>query len=145
MESPLGYHPWIAGLLTCGHESGRGTLLGGQFDWGLTRGPNGGCDHKSGERFTSAAITFLHTLRRRNPKAHLVWAYGMYGQIMRPWIEEAVRRFQNAYEDTHVSFLLLTETSLEQLGSNNHPGPTAHLTAADALTKALSAVLTPHQ
>ncbi len=112
---------------------------------GLTRGPNGGCDHKSGERFTSAAITFLHTLRRRNPKAHLVWAYGMYGQIMRPWIEEAVRRFQNAYEDTHVSFLLLTETSLEQLGSNNHPGPTAHLTAADALTKALSAVLTPHQ
>ena len=34
MESTLGYHPWIAGFLTCGHESGRGTLLGGQFDWG---------------------------------------------------------------------------------------------------------------
>ena len=34
VESPLGYHPWIAGFLTCGHESGRGTLLGGQFDWG---------------------------------------------------------------------------------------------------------------
>ena len=30
----MGYHPWIAGLLTCGLESGRGTLLGGQFDWG---------------------------------------------------------------------------------------------------------------
>ena len=34
VESPLGYHPWIAGFLTCGLESGRGTLLGGQFDWG---------------------------------------------------------------------------------------------------------------
>ena len=34
MESPLGYHSWIAGILTCGPESGRGTLLGGQFDWG---------------------------------------------------------------------------------------------------------------
>ena len=34
MESPLGYHPSIAGFLTCGRESGRGTLLGGQFDWG---------------------------------------------------------------------------------------------------------------
>ena len=34
MESPLGYHSWIAGFLTCGRESGRGTLLGGQFDWG---------------------------------------------------------------------------------------------------------------
>ena len=34
VESPLGYHPSIAGFLTCGRESGRGTLLGGQFDWG---------------------------------------------------------------------------------------------------------------
>ena len=34
MESSLGYHPWFAGFLTCGRESGRGTLLGGQFDWG---------------------------------------------------------------------------------------------------------------
>ena len=30
----MGYHSWIAGFLTCGPESGRGTLLGGQFDWG---------------------------------------------------------------------------------------------------------------
>ena len=43
VESPLGYHSWIAGFLTCGRESGRGTLLGGQFDWGgrLLKG-NGG-------------------------------------------------------------------------------------------------------
>ena len=30
----MGYHSWIAGFLTCGPESGRGTLLDGQFDWG---------------------------------------------------------------------------------------------------------------
>ena len=43
VESPVGYHSWIAGFLTCGRESGRGTLLGGQFDWGgrLLKG-NGG-------------------------------------------------------------------------------------------------------
>ena len=34
MESSLGYHPSFAGFLTCGPESGRGTLLDGQFDWG---------------------------------------------------------------------------------------------------------------
>ena len=34
VESTLGYHSWSAGILTCGHESGRGTVLGGQFDWG---------------------------------------------------------------------------------------------------------------
>ena len=43
MESLLGYHSCTAGFLTCGRESGRGTLLGGQFDWGgrLLKG-NGG-------------------------------------------------------------------------------------------------------
>ena len=43
VESSLGYHSCIAGFLTCGRESGRGTLLGGQFDWGgrLLKG-NGG-------------------------------------------------------------------------------------------------------
>ena len=34
VEPPLGYHSWDIGVLTCGHESGRGTLSGGQFDWG---------------------------------------------------------------------------------------------------------------
>ena len=34
MESTLGYHPDIIGVLTKGHETGRRTLLGGQFDWG---------------------------------------------------------------------------------------------------------------
>ena len=34
MESLVGYHSWITRFLTCGRESGRGTLLGGQFDWG---------------------------------------------------------------------------------------------------------------
>ena len=33
-ERPLGYHPCDIGILTCGSESSRGTLLGGQFDWG---------------------------------------------------------------------------------------------------------------
>ena len=34
VESLVGYHSGFAGFLTCGRESGRGTLLGGQFDWG---------------------------------------------------------------------------------------------------------------
>ena len=43
MESTLGYHTCDLGILTCDHESGRGTLLGGQFDWGgRLRKSNGG-------------------------------------------------------------------------------------------------------
>ena len=30
----MGYHPCDIGILTCAFESRRGTLLGGQFDWG---------------------------------------------------------------------------------------------------------------
>ena len=43
MESLLGYHPSYIEVLTGGHESGHGTLSGGQFDWGgrLLKG-NGG-------------------------------------------------------------------------------------------------------
>ena len=43
VESTLGYHSWSAEILTCSPESGWGTLLGGQFDWGgrLQKG-NGG-------------------------------------------------------------------------------------------------------
>ena len=34
MEPLLGYHPCGTGILTCGHESGQGTMSGGEFDWG---------------------------------------------------------------------------------------------------------------
>lgn len=30
----LGYHPDSTGILTGLHETGDGTMLGGQFDWG---------------------------------------------------------------------------------------------------------------
>lgn len=43
MESTLEYYPCDKISLTCSHESGWGTVLGGQFDWGgrLPKG-NGG-------------------------------------------------------------------------------------------------------
>ena len=34
IESPLGYHSCSIGFLTYGRESGRGTMSGGEFDWG---------------------------------------------------------------------------------------------------------------
>ena len=34
LESTLGYHSSVAAILTASRETGRGTLSGGQFDWG---------------------------------------------------------------------------------------------------------------
>lgn len=43
MESPLKYHPCYAKILTKCRESGFGTVVGGQFDWGgLLQKSNGG-------------------------------------------------------------------------------------------------------
>ena len=43
VESSLGYHSLATGVLTYTHESGWGTLSGGQFDWGgRLRKSNGG-------------------------------------------------------------------------------------------------------
>ena len=58
MESPLGYHSWIAGFLTCGRESGRGTLLGRQFDWGgrLLKG-NGGAQRLAPQGLTTLFLS----------------------------------------------------------------------------------------
>ena len=35
LESTLGYHSCLIGVLTCVHEAGRGTVSGRQFDWGV--------------------------------------------------------------------------------------------------------------
>ncbi len=34
VEATLKYHPWFLTHLTVGRITGRGTLSGGQFDWG---------------------------------------------------------------------------------------------------------------
>ena len=42
-EATLKYHPWAIRILTLTRESGQGTVLGGQFDWGgLLQKSNGG-------------------------------------------------------------------------------------------------------
>ena len=43
VEPSLKYHPWCVSHLTVTRESGHGTVLGGQFDWGgLLPNSNGG-------------------------------------------------------------------------------------------------------
>ncbi len=62
VEPPLGYHPCVAGFLTCGPESGRGTLLDGQFDWGgHLQKSNGGA-----QRFVQHGRKSCSECKRRN-------------------------------------------------------------------------------
>ena len=91
--------------------------------------------------FIAAVKDFLHTLRRCNPDAYLLWAYGMCGIPMAPHIRAAVEAYQEETGDSRVSFLSLTPSPDEWLGSRGHPGPKSHALAAEEIAEVLRKVL----
>lgn len=88
-----------------------------------------------------AALAFLHKLRRLNPGAKLVWAYGMAGDALRPQLEGAVERFREETGDPEAYYLPLPEVTEETMGSRFHPGPACHEAAAQAAAAFLKEIL----
>ena len=88
-----------------------------------------------------AALAFLHKLRRLNPGAKLVWAYGMAGDALRPQLEGAVERFREEAGDQGAYYLPLPAAAEEALGSRRHPGPACHEAAARAAAALLREIL----
>jgi len=86
-----------------------------------------------------AALAFLRRLRRCNPGAKLVWAYGMMGVSLRPQIERAVERFRQEEGDAY--YLPLPAVRPETMGSRQHPGFPCHQEAARAAEALLREIL----
>lgn len=91
-------------------------------------------------RFQLAVIAFLGKLREKNPKAYLLWVYGMLGSELSSAIEEAVREYVRTSGDSRASFLELTD-AVELRGSRDHPGKEAHQLAAMELSQVLKKLL----
>lgn len=91
----------------------------------------------SEEFFCKKVIEFLALLRNYHPNTPLIWLYGMFGQTVLPWLKEAIRQYQEVNSDHLVSLILLPDTPLDQLGSNNHPGSMAHKIVANILSEAI--------
>ena len=102
----------------------------------LRRDATGGPCAETRRCVSGAVERFLHTLRRCNPRAQLVWVYGMLGHTMLPAIQDGLERYQKAARED-VPLILVPQFLPEQLGSNNHPGAAVHIAAADSLTCAL--------
>ncbi len=81
----------------------------------------------------NAAVEFLEKLRVRNPKAHLIWAYGMMGHGLTELFQGAVERYSKETGDENVTFISLPDTPQGQLGAHSHPGFFAHLHVAELL------------
>lgn len=86
-----------------------------------------------------AALDFLRQLRRRNPSAKLVWAYGMLDEALRRPLEQVVERFKKEGHDAW--YLPLPEVRRETMGSRLHPGPGCHREAAETLAAFLKTIL----
>ena len=83
-------------------------------------------------------LLFLKILRKNNPKAHIVWAYGMLGSEMNLPICDGINRYVKETNDNNVAFLNLPDTTDETVGSFGHPGMVSQKVAADVLTVYLS-------
>lgn len=83
---------------------------------------------------TQAAVEALKTLRRCNPGALLVWAYGMLGDDLRPALEAGVARYRAETGDPRACYLPLPAATPETMGARSHPGTPCHQQAAAVLT-----------
>lgn len=91
--------------------------------------------------FERAAERFLAKIRRHNPQARIVWAYGMLGTPMMPAIYRAVDAYAKASGDRKVSVFQLPNMTEETAGARSHPGEAAHEQAAKALAGYLKELL----
>lgn len=86
------------------------------------------------QAFEKAVVNFLIKLRRYNPKAQIVWAYGMIGIPMMPSLYRAVEEYQKSFGDRKISIFQLPNTTDETIGARWHPGKASHEKAANELT-----------
>lgn len=105
------------------------------------RNEDGSFQEEDLKAFEDAVTEFLAKLRHCNPKAHIVWAYGMAGLLMMPAIYRAVDAYTKVNNDKKISVFQLPNTTEEEEGSRFHPGVAAHEKAAKELTEYLKNLL----
>ena len=78
---------------------------------------------------------FLATVRRCNPNARIVWAYGMLGDFLYPLLADAIAHYKALSGDQNATLLKLPNTTDATVGARQHPGVKSHRAAAKVLTE----------
>lgn len=92
------------------------------------------------DHFTFAVVDFLKLIRKHNPKAIIVWTWGMLKlNFVSEYIQKGIELYQNETDDLLVYGLKLDsmdklERSDADKGSRGHPGPLTHKAAARKIT-----------
>lgn len=74
---------------------------------------------------TDAAVAFVRIVAEKNPRAKILWVFGMMGQTLWPAIENA-REILRKDGLERFDTLLLPEIPPEEWGANEHPLSVAH-------------------
>lgn len=93
----------------------------------------GGVEEESAIRFEESVISFLKKLRRYNEKAYILWAYGMCGHRMAPYLDHAVLKYKEETKDRRVDLQILPMAVPMWIGCNGHPGEKDHHLTAQVL------------
>ena len=93
------------------------------------------------KNFENAVTEFLHQLRKYNPNAHIVWAYGILGAQLMPAIYRGVEVYKQETQDEKVIVTQLINTTEETMGARSHPGALSHQLSAKVLAHVIGELL----
>ena len=92
------------------------------------------------DKVQAAVTDFLNLVRKHNPTAHILWAYGMMGTVVEPAITDGIRGYCDLSGDTKVHYLRLEEIKDDGIGARSHPGEKGHRQAADVIGNYIKAL-----
>lgn len=107
----------------------------------MRRNDDGSFNKDDIEIFINGVKDFFMKLRKLNPTSHIVWAYGILGNEMKPAILEGMKRFKDETGDENVAFLDIPDTNPVTVGAHMHPGYLAHIEAARVIGPYLAEIL----
>ena len=98
-----------------------------------------GVNGVAGNAIISEAKRFLGEIRKHNPKAKIIWTWGMLSlDIVPALIQKGIKEYMSASGDMNVYALELEsmddiEKNPEDKGSRGHPGSLTHKKAAEKI------------
>ena len=95
--------------------------------------PDGSLNKNDLLKVQEAVLSFLSVLRKCNPRARIIWCYGMMGHELEPTLQSAIA----AFADPLTTYVSLPDTLPGEFGSVDHPGIPSHRKTADRLLAAI--------
>ncbi len=92
------------------------------------------------EKIQHAVTEFLHLVRNNNPKAQIIWVYGLMGTVVEAAITEGIDIFCRIREDDKVHYIRLDEIKDDEIGARSHPGELGHKAAAEVICRQIEAI-----